>query len=224
MLVASATVLVLVATAACSADGIEPAGTPTEVVETSEPVVTESTQEPEPEPSETVAEPVEEPALTSLFQTDMGYDAVGMMIVEDGLSQTFGKVAFDIPDWWEADIYVAGGYSELTYYGDPYDGSRFGFGAGLPPCDGASGVDGCLANRIDTLTGGDAAAFNVDTVVRESLPGGTITLLSQKDSGQDNGWSAVAFVSYDGTLHEFMIGDSRDLASILASLDSVRPA
>lgn len=176
---------------------------------------------PTPEPSVT-PEPEKPAVLTSLFQTAMGYDAVGMMVIEGGAPQTVGGIAFDIPDWWKANITVPGGYAELTYFGDSADSSLFGFAVGQPPCDGDMAA--CVADRIDTLTGGNQDAYGIDAVQRESLPDGGITLLSQRSSGADNGWIAVVFVSSDTRLYEFLIGDTGDLASVLASIDSVRPA
>ena len=152
----------------------------------------------------------------------MGYDAVGMMVIEGGAPQMVGGIAFDIPDWWKPNITVPGGYVELAYFGDPADAAPFGFAVGQPPCDGD--IQACMGARIDTLTGGNRDGYGIDAIQRDSLPDGGITLLSQRSSGADNGWIAVAFVSSGERLYEFLIGDTRDLASVFASIDSVRPA
>ena len=115
-----------------------------------------------------------------------------------------------------------GGYRELTYFGEKGGDAYFGFAVGTPPCEDKPAA--CVNDRIDTLSGGDRDAYTVDTITRENLPKGNITLMSRRSSASDNGWTAVAFVTDGKDLYEFLIGDTNDLASVFAAIDSARPA
>lgn len=211
--------ITLVAGCTGSAGAGEPSQTHTTSSASESPSPTPAIDIPE---SATPSAAEEADTLTSLFQTDMGDDAVGLMVIEDGTTHTVGSISFDIREWWEADAFVPGGYAELTYFRDPTDTAIFGFAVGLPPC--GDDLDACLGERMDTLSGGHLEDFNVDVIEREALPGSAITLLSAPSSSSDNGWTAVAFVPWGNQLHEFLIGDTRGLAGVFAAIDSVRPA